>query len=108
MEFDWVFDSQAYRKEHVEDFGNLMKGRVGKYLFVSTGSIYSKWDYGTPEEALLDFELNIPFKENQVNWHFNITMRYIVRPPYSIIKKMKCVPCSKKFPQKKFNRKRYT
>ena len=68
MEFDWVYDSQAYRKEHVEDFGNLMNGRVGKYLFVSTGSIYSKWDYGTPEEALLDFELNIPFKENQVNW----------------------------------------
>lgn len=75
LEFDWVFDFQAYRKEHVEDFGNIMTGRVGKYLFVSTGSIYSKWDYGTPEEALLDFELNVPFRENQVNWD-NLTYDY--------------------------------
>ena len=66
--FDWVFDFQAFRKEHVESFGNIMEGRVGKYLFVSTGSVYSKWDYGSTEDALLDFELNIPFRENQVNW----------------------------------------
>ena len=32
--FDWVFDFQAFRKEHVESFGNIMEGRVGKYLFV--------------------------------------------------------------------------
>ena len=66
--FDWVFDFQAYRKEHVESFGNIMNGRVGKYLFVSTGSVYSKWDYGPSEESLLDFELNIPFSEDQVDW----------------------------------------
>jgi|TARA_B110000263_G_C15269806_1_gene492903 nucleoside-diphosphate-sugar epimerase len=66
--FDWVFDFQAYRKEHVESFGNIMNGRVGKYLFVSTGSVYSKWDYGPSEEALLDFELNIPFSEDQFDW----------------------------------------
>ena len=66
--FDWVFDFQAYRKEHVESFGNIMNGRVGKYLFVSTGSVYSKWDYGPSDEALLDFELNVPFSEDQVDW----------------------------------------
>ena len=66
--FDWVFDFQAFRKEHVESFEQIMHGRVGKYLFVSTGSVYSKWDYGSSDDALLDFELNIPFKENQVNW----------------------------------------
>ena len=37
MEFDWVFDSQAYRKEHVEDFGNL-----SKYLEISICSLFSK------------------------------------------------------------------
>jgi nucleoside-diphosphate-sugar epimerase len=58
--FDAVIDTQAFRKEHVETAGKTFEGSVGRYLIVSTGSVYM--------DGKLDFETHCPFKESDVEW----------------------------------------
>ena len=60
MSFDAVIDTQAYRREDVESAVETLKGNVGRYLFVSTGSVYL--------DGKLDFSTHCPFKETDVNW----------------------------------------
>ena len=38
--FDAVVDSQAHRKEDVESAVETFRGNIGRYLMVSTGSVY--------------------------------------------------------------------
>ena len=58
--FDAVVDTQAYRWEDVESAIGTFEGSVGRYLFVSTGSVYL--------DGKLDFFTHSPFKEDDVNW----------------------------------------
>ena len=58
--FDAVLDLQAYRKEHVETAARVLDGAVGRYLFVSTGSVYL--------DGKLDFATHCPFEESDVDW----------------------------------------
>jgi len=58
--FDAVLDMQAFKKEHVENAIPIFDGHVGRYLFVSTGSVYA--------DNKLDFFTHCPFKETDVNW----------------------------------------
>jgi 2'-hydroxyisoflavone reductase len=58
--FDAVLDMQAFKKEHVESAVQTFDGHVGRYLLVSTGSVYS--------DNKLDFFTHCPFKESDVNW----------------------------------------
>lgn len=58
--FDAVLDMQAFRKEHVETAVETFRGNVGRYLMVSTGSIYL--------DGKLDFATHCPFKESDVDW----------------------------------------
>lgn len=58
--FDAVLDMQAFRKEHVEQAVETFRGNVGRYLMVSTGSVYL--------DGKLDFATHCPFKESDVDW----------------------------------------
>jgi nucleoside-diphosphate-sugar epimerase len=58
--FDAVLDMQAFRKEHVEQAVETLWGNVGRYLLVSTGSVYL--------DGKLDFSTHCPFKESDVDW----------------------------------------
>ena len=58
--FDAVVDTQAYRTEDVVSAVETFEGNVGRYLFVSTGSVYL--------DGHLDFFTHCPFKETDVNW----------------------------------------
>ncbi|MCZ6675818.1 MAG: NAD-dependent epimerase/dehydratase family protein [Candidatus Poribacteria bacterium] len=58
--FDAVIDTQAFRKEDVESAVETFAGNVGRYLMVSTGSVYL--------DGKLDFFTHCPFKESDVNW----------------------------------------
>lgn len=58
--FDAVLDTQAFKKEHVESAVQALEGNVGRYLFVSTGSVYMA--------GMLDFRTHVPFKESDVDW----------------------------------------
>lgn len=58
--FDAVFDMQAFEKEDVESADETFAGNVGRYLMVSTGSVYL--------DGKLDFSTHIPFKESDVDW----------------------------------------
>jgi len=58
--FDAVIDTQAFQREHVESAVTVLQGNVGRYLFVSTGSVY--YDIG------FDFFAHCPFKETDVDW----------------------------------------
>ena len=58
--FDAVLDMQAFRKEHVETAAATFEGHVGRYLLVSTGSVYL--------DGKLDFVTHCPFKETDVDW----------------------------------------
>ena len=51
--FDAVVDTQAYRWEDVESAIGTFEGSVGRYLFVSTGSVYL--------DGKLDFFTHSPF-----------------------------------------------
>src|SRR5437588_3815112 len=53
-EFDAVLDTQAYRKEVVESAVEVFRGRVGRYLMVSTVSVYG--------DGKLDFRTYCPFR----------------------------------------------
>ncbi len=59
-QFDAVIDTQAFRKEDVESAVRVFDGNVGRYLMVSTGSVYL--------DGKLDFVRHCPFKESDVDW----------------------------------------
>ena len=58
--FDAVLDMQAFKKEHAKNAIQTFEGHVGRYLLVSTGSVYL--------DNKLDFFTHCPFKESDVNW----------------------------------------
>ncbi len=58
--FDAVIDTQAYRKEDVESAVEAFSGNVGRYLMVSTGSVYL--------EGAVDFAKHCTFQESVVDW----------------------------------------
>ena len=58
--FDAVIDTQAYRREDVETAVRALEGNAGRYLFVSTGSVYM--------DGMLDFRNHVPFRESDVDW----------------------------------------
>ena len=39
-DWDWVFDVSGYTADDVSRLGGLVAGRAGRYVFVSTGSVY--------------------------------------------------------------------
>ena len=58
--FDAVIDTQAYRKEDVESAVGAFDGNVGRYVIVSTGSVYL--------EGAVDFSKHCTFQESVVDW----------------------------------------
>lgn len=58
--FDAVIDMHAYRKEDVESAIETFRGNVGRYVMISTGSVY--------HDGKLDFAAHCPFKESDVDW----------------------------------------
>jgi len=58
--FDVVIDSQAYKKEDVESAAAAFRGNIGRYLMVSTGSVYL--------EGAVDFANRCPYNETDVDW----------------------------------------
>ena len=58
--FDAVIDTQAFRKEDVESAVQTFDGNVGRYLVVSTGSVYL--------EGAVDFSKHCTFQESVVDW----------------------------------------
>lgn len=58
--FDAVIDTQAFQKEDVEAADRAFRGNVGRYLMVSTGSVYG--------DGKLDFLTHCPFRESDVDW----------------------------------------
>ena len=58
--FDAVIDSQAYKKEDVESAAATFGGNIGRYLMVSTGSVYL--------EGAVDFFNKCPYNETDVDW----------------------------------------
>ncbi|MGB0495612.1 MAG: NAD-dependent epimerase/dehydratase family protein, partial [Kangiellaceae bacterium] len=44
LEWDWVVDTWQNSPKCVQDTSELLKGRVGLYQYVSTFSVYDKWD----------------------------------------------------------------
>jgi 2'-hydroxyisoflavone reductase len=48
--WDAVIDNSGYLPRHVRDSAELLKGRVGRYLFVSTASVYDRTKPGTFDE----------------------------------------------------------
>lgn len=41
-EFDLVIDFSAYPSAWVKEAGELLKGKIGRYLFISSGAVYKK------------------------------------------------------------------
>lgn len=77
--FDTVIDTQAFKKEDVESIVQILEGNIGRYLFVSTGSVYLS--------GMLDFSTHVPFKESDVDW-FNIDYSYPeCEDPYGVGKR---------------------
>ena len=58
--FDAVIDTQAFEKAHVQMACETFEGRAGRYLVVSTGSVYL--------DGKLDFATHCPFRESDVDW----------------------------------------
>ena len=58
--FDAVIDTQAYHKEDVESAVETFDGNVGRYVMVSTGSVYL--------EGAVDFFKHCIFQESVVDW----------------------------------------
>lgn len=58
--FDAVIDTQAFEWEDVEAANRALSGNVGRYLMVSTGSVYG--------DGMLDFVTHCPFRESHVDW----------------------------------------
>ena len=78
-QFDAVIDSQAYKKEDVESAIAAFRGNIGRYLLVSTGSVYL--------EGAVDFFNRCPYNEADVDWS---TIDYSYPPgedPYAVGKR---------------------
>jgi nucleoside-diphosphate-sugar epimerase len=60
--FDGVFDLWAYERADVESSHDVFHGNVGRYLFVSSASVY----YG--QEVAIDFRTHCPFSESVFDW----------------------------------------
>ena len=58
--YDVVIDTQAFKKEDVESAMAAFRGNVGRYLMVSTGSVYL--------EGAVDFSNHCPYDETDVDW----------------------------------------
>jgi nucleoside-diphosphate-sugar epimerase len=58
--FDAVIDAVAFKKEDVETAHEVFLGRVGRYLMVSTGSVYM------PDKV--DYRKICPLKESDIDW----------------------------------------
>ena len=58
--FDAILDTQAFRKEDVESAAEVFRGNIGRYVMVSTGSVFL--------DGKLDFSTHCPFKESDVDW----------------------------------------
>lgn len=58
--FDGVIDTQAFRMEDVEAAAQALAGNVGRYLVVSTGSVYL--------DGKLDYANRCPYLEADVDW----------------------------------------
>ena len=58
--FDAVLDTQAFRKEDATSAIDTFRGSIGRYVLVSTGSVYM--------DGKLDFSTHCPFKESDVEW----------------------------------------
>jgi nucleoside-diphosphate-sugar epimerase len=58
--FDAVIDTRAFRKEDVESAHDTFLGACGRYLMVSTGSVYMR--------DLVDYATQCPFREADVDW----------------------------------------
>ncbi len=77
--FDAVIDTQAYRKEDVESAEAAFLGNVGRYLMVSTGSVYL--------DGKVDFSNRCPYNESDVDWR---SLEYIYpqgEDPYAVGKR---------------------
>ena len=60
LKFDAVVDTQAYRWEHVRSAVQTFQGNVGRYLLISTSSVYL--------EGMVDFTRYWPYDESVVDW----------------------------------------
>jgi 2'-hydroxyisoflavone reductase len=58
--FDAVIDTQAYKWEDVESAVRTLRGNVGRYLLVSTSSVYL--------EGKVDFFHRCPYNEADLDW----------------------------------------
>ena len=79
LTFDAVVDTQAYRREDVEAAVRAFTGGVGRYLLVSTGSVYL--------EGHVDISRHCPYDETAVNWD---SLEYDYPPnedPYAVGKR---------------------
>jgi len=78
-QFDAVIDTQAYKKEDVESAAATFRGNIGRYLMVSTGSVYL--------EGTVDFFNRCPYSESDVDWS-SIDYTYpIGEDPYAVGKR---------------------
>ena len=79
VSFDAVIDTQAYQKEDVECAVKAIQGKVGRYLLLSTSSVYL--------EGMVDFRDHCPYDESVVDWS---TLKYDYPPgedPYAVGKR---------------------
>ena len=60
MSFDAAVDTQAYRWEDVSSAADTLRGNVGRYLLVSTSSVYL--------DGPVDFFRHCPYDESAVDW----------------------------------------
>ena len=77
--FDAVIDTQAYKKEDVASAVNTIQGNVGRYLLLSTSSVYL--------EGMVDFRDHCPYDESVVDWN---SLKYDYPPgqdPYAVGKR---------------------
>ena len=59
-QYDAVIDMRAFRKEDVESAIETFQGNVGRYVMISSGSVYA--------DGKLDFAAHCPFRESDVDW----------------------------------------
>ena len=62
-EWDVVVDNSGYVPRHVRDTAELLKGKIGRYVFISTGSVY-QFDQPFLEEDSKLLEIKDPKSED--------------------------------------------
>jgi 2'-hydroxyisoflavone reductase len=67
-EWDVVVDNSGYVPRHVRDSAQLLKGKVGRYIFISTGSVY-QFDQPYLDEESKTLEVKDP-KSEDVNKYY--------------------------------------